>query len=130
MVRPVDSEMLQIIEADCDCTVHLTKCHVDIDTDARDHCQFNGACGTCSKHFHVLGRDGQLASQEFAFGPVQFQLENEVMAALPTLICQECLTGDEILQGRGIGGRPLGPSASDKVELSHLEALIFRSDET
>jgi hypothetical protein len=51
-----------------------------------------------SKHFHALGRDGQLASQELAFGPKQFQLEDKIVTAFPTLIRQECMASDGILK--------------------------------
>ena len=125
MERPVDTEMAQVVEADGDGAVDLTEHHVNIDAQARGHRQFDGICGTRSKHFHALGRAGQLASQELAFGPMQFQLEDEIVAALPTVIRQKCLAGDEILKSRSIGGRSLGPLAGDEVELSQLEALIF-----
>ena len=83
MERPVDSEMAQVVEAQVDGTVDLTKCHVNIDAQARGHRQFNGVGGTRSKHFHASAADGRFASQELAFGPVQFQLEDEIVAAIP-----------------------------------------------
>ena len=56
---------------------------------------------------------------------MQFQLEDKIVAALPTFIRQKCCAGDEILKSRGVGRRSFGPLAGNEVELSQLEALIF-----
>ena len=47
---------------------------------------------------HALGRADQLAGQELAFGPMQFQLEYQVMPPLPALIRQERLARDTIVK--------------------------------
>src|SRR5271155_4398445 len=98
MKRPVDTDATQVVEADVDGTVHLTKRHVNIDAHARGHRQFDSIGGTRSKYFQSLCRDGQLARQELAFGPLQFQLENQIVLAPPGRIRQKRLASDEILK--------------------------------
>src|SRR5271170_6332105 len=98
MERPVDCDVAQVVEADGDCTVHLTKRHMNIDAQARGHRQFDSIRGTRSKYFQSICRDGQLARQELAFGPLQFQLENQTVVALPGRIRQKRLASDEILK--------------------------------
>jgi hypothetical protein len=84
MERPVDSEMAQVVEADRDCTVDLTERHVNIDAQTRGRRQFDGAVRTRRSISTRSAASGRLASQELAFGPMQFQLEDEIVAALPT----------------------------------------------
>jgi hypothetical protein len=108
-----------------DCTVDLKERHVDIDTHARGHCQFDGIGGTRSKHFHTLCRDGQIASQELAFGPTQFQPEDKVVPVFPGVILQKRSGGYEIFQSGGVGCGTLGSVARDEVQFSYLVALIF-----
>ncbi len=46
---------------------------------------------------------------------MEFQREDELMPALPTVVRQLCSTSDEILERRDVGRRGLGPLARDQV---------------
>ncbi len=98
MQRPVHTDAAQVVEGDRHCTVILAEHQVIIDAQTRRHRQFDGIRGARSEPIHALGRAGQLASQELAFGPMQFQLEYQVMPPLPALIRQERLARDGIVK--------------------------------
>ena len=51
------------------------------------------------------------------------------MPALPAVLRQQCRTGDQIGQRRGVGGRSLGALARDQIELGQLLALVSRGDQ-
>ena len=51
------------------------------------------------------------------------------MPALPGISRQQCRTGDQILQRRGVRSGGLGALARKQIELGHLLALVSRGDQ-
>ena len=121
MERPIDSDATQVIEGDRHCKVVLAEHQVIIDAQTRRLCQFEDIGSARSKPIRAIGRAGQFASQELGVGPIQFQLEYQVMPALPALIRQKGSARDGIVKSFRKCRRSLGSLAGDKVELRQIE---------
>ena len=98
MRRPVDAEMPELVETDADRSVAPTKGRVQIHAQARDGRLFDRARGASRKRFQALLRIRRCAAQEFAFGPMQFQLKDQLMATHPRISRKQCRAGDEVLE--------------------------------
>ena len=60
---------------------------------------------------------------------MQLQREDKLVLALPGVFRQQCRTGDQILQRRGVCSRGLGALARKQIELGQLLALVSRGDQ-
>jgi hypothetical protein len=76
-----------------------------------------------------FSRSSAAPSAPFAFSPVQLQLEEQYVPALPGVSQQQCRTGDQIFQRRGVCSRGLCALARKQIELGHLLALVSRGDQ-
>ena len=84
-------------------------------------------CGAARQHREPLFRRREIAGQELALGPVELEREGECVPPLPAVLRQQRRAGGEIGQRRGIGGRSLGPLASNEIELGDPLALLSRT---
>lgn len=71
----------------------------------------------------------QLSRQDFTFGPVQLQREEQVMPTLPAIVAQLLRSGGEIGERRGVGRRRPGALASQQVEFGQLLAFVLVADQ-
>ncbi len=117
--------MPEAIETDGNGARVLTEGRVQVDAQAHNGRSFHRTCGAGRKHIQPLLRFRQRAGEELAFGPVQLQREDELVSALPAILRQQCRTGIEIGERRGICGRRLGALARDQVELGQLLTLVL-----
>ena len=116
--------MPEVVETDGDGAVALIEGRVQIHAQACDGGLLDRICGAARQRRQALLRCRQRAGQELAFGPVQLEREGELVPALPAVVRQQCRTGGEIGERRGVGGRGLGAPARDQVELGELLALV------
>ena len=82
--RPVDAQVAEIVETDCDRAAALIQGRVKIHLQARDAGSFDRRCGTGRQHRQALLGFRQCTGEELTFGPVQFQLKDQVVLALPS----------------------------------------------
>ena len=129
MRRPVDAQMPEVVETDGDGAAALTEGRVQIHAQARDRGAFHRIGGAGRQRRQALLRFRQLAGEELAFGPIQFEREDELVPAFPAILRQQRRTGDEIAERRGVGGRSLGSLAGDQVELGELLTFLPRRDQ-
>ena len=99
MRRPVDAQMTQVGETDVDRPVAPVERRVQVNAQAGDGRLIDSIGSAGGKHGQARLRGRRFASQELAFGPVQFERENELRPALPTVVWQQCRTGHEIVKG-------------------------------
>ena len=77
--------MPEEIETDGDRAGALIEGRVKIHLQARDAGSFGRRCGTGRQHRQALLGFRQCTSEELAFGPVQLQLKDQVVLALPEI---------------------------------------------
>ena len=100
--RPVDAEVTEIVETDRDRAATLIQGHVKIHLQARDAGSLDRRCGTGRQQRKALLGVRQRTGQELAFGPMQFQREEEFAPALPAILSQQRDAGGEIVQRRDV----------------------------
>jgi len=115
MGQPIDTDMPKVIETNSDRSVALIKSRVDIHPQARETACSTVVAARLDSAANSLLCNRQLASQKFAFGPVQLQRKDQLAPVLPAILRQQCCTGIEIGERRGVGSGPLGALAGDQV---------------
>ncbi len=121
--RPVDAHVAEEIQADRHRVVAAVEDQVDVHLQAGHPGALHGRRGAPGEHPQALLGLGHLAGGELAFGAAGLQGEQQFVAALPARLVQQLRAAGEIGQGRGIGGRGLGPLPGEQVELGQALAL-------
>ena len=79
----------QVLEADLDGAVASAEGRVEVDAQAGDGRQLDGARRAVRQFGEARFRCRQRAGQELAFGPVDLERESELMAPLPRVLRQQ-----------------------------------------
>src|SRR6266851_1439499 len=95
MRRPVDAQMSEVIEPYGNGAAALIEGRVQVDAQAGDGGSLQRIRGAGRQCRQALLGFRERTRQELAFGPVQLQLEDELVLALPAILHQHCRAGIE-----------------------------------
>src|SRR4029077_13150868 len=97
MWRPVDGEMPEVFESDGDGAAALIEAGVQVDTQAGDGGPFQHVRGAVREAIQMLLRR-RSTGEKLAFRPLQLQLENQLVLALPAILRQQRRAGVQICE--------------------------------
>jgi hypothetical protein len=103
MRRPANTTPLKVFKAYLHAAVAPIQGRVQRQPQARHGGDVDEVCGAARKHDEAFFRRRQIGGEQLALGLMVLDRKGELVLPLPTVLGQQCATGCEIAQRRGVG---------------------------